>query len=55
MNRSIFNYLKIFWVDDHRCSDEEDEDAAGDGLIEASFFVQVGTKDLQGAKWLQVL
>jgi hypothetical protein len=42
-------------VDVHWSSDEKGVMAAGDGVVEAAVLVQVGAKDLQGAKCLQLL
>lgn len=39
----------------HRSGDEEGVVAAGDGLVEAAFILQVGAKDLQGAEFFHVL
>ena len=39
----------------HRSGDEEDVVAAGDGLVEAAFDVQVTAEDCEGAVRLQVL
>jgi hypothetical protein len=42
-------------VEVHRSSDEEGVMAAGDGVVEAAFLVQVGAEDLQWTKCLQLL
>jgi len=39
----------------HRSSDEEDVIAAGDGVVEAAFYVKVGAEDRQGPERQQVL
>jgi hypothetical protein len=48
-------HLGVLCVDVHRSGDEESVTAAGDGVVEAAFLVQVGANDLQAAKCLQLL
>jgi hypothetical protein len=48
-------HLRILCVEVHRSSDEEGVMAAGDGVVEAAFLVQVGAEDLQWTKCLQLL
>jgi len=47
--------LWILRAEVHRSSDEEDVIAAGDGVVEAAFYVKVGAEDRQGPERLQVL
>lgn len=55
-SRIDHSLLGVFSCHDvHRSSDEEGVDAAGDGLVEAAFFAEVGTDDLQRAERLQLL
>jgi hypothetical protein len=48
-------HLGILRVEVHRSGDQEGVVAAGDGVVEAAVFVQVGAEDLQGPERLQVL
>jgi hypothetical protein len=48
-------HLRILCVEVHCSSDEEGVMTAGNGIVEAAVLVQVGAKDLQGAKCLQLL
>ena len=52
---SVLPHLRILGLEVHRTGDEEDVVAAGDGLIEAPFLVQIRAEDLQLTKRLQVL
>jgi hypothetical protein len=47
-------HLSILRLEVHRGGDEEGVVAAGDGIVEAAFFVQVGAEDRQGAERLQL-
>jgi hypothetical protein len=48
-------YLRILRVEVHRGGDEEGVVAAGDGVVEAALFLQVGAEHLQWAQRLQIL
>ena len=52
---SVLPHLRILGLEVHGTGDEEDVVAAGDGLIEAPFLVQIRAEDLQLTKRLQVL
>jgi hypothetical protein len=51
----VKNHLSILCREIHRGGDEESVIAAGYGIVEAAFLVQVGAEDFQGGKLLQVL
>ena len=51
----VVAYLRVLRQEGHRSGDEEGVVAAGNCVVEAAFFIQPGTDDLQGAKCLQVL
>ena len=51
----MFAHLWILCREVQRGGDEEDVIAAGDGVVEAAFFVHVGAEDRQRSKLLQSL
>ena len=51
----MFAHLWILCREVQRGGDEEDVIAAGDGVVEAAFFVHVGAEDRQRSKLLQAL
>jgi len=51
----MFAHLWILCLEVQRGGDEEDVIAAGDGVVEAAFFVHVGAEDRQRSKLLQAL
>jgi hypothetical protein len=48
-------YLEVLCFEVDRSGDEEGVVAAGNGVVEAALFLQVGAEHLQGAQRLQIL